>query len=186
MKIVLVGKSGSGKDTIASILKTKLNYEFVVLTTTRPMRDYESENNPYHFVSNKKFEEFISKNELIEYRSYSTILNNIEDLWYYGIHKSDLLNDTNYIITNTLEGLKVIKKEFDDVISFFINVDDELRTKRAMIRDNFDEIELNRRLKADEIDFQNAFNECDFIIDNHDLDSTINKIINCINLKGLK
>lgn len=186
MKIVLIGKSGSGKDTIASLLQKIFNYEFVTLTTSRPMRDYESENNPYIFVSKLEFEKLINENKLIEYRSYETLMNNVKDVWYYGIDKKSIKSNNNYVIVNVPKGLEVLKKEHNDIISFFINVDDELRTKRAMLRNNFDLTEWNRRLLADEIDFKNAHNECDFVVDNIDLETTFDDIINLIYLKNIK
>ena len=51
--IILTGKSSSGKDTLARMLEQKYGYNFIVSTTTRPMRPGESDKNPYNFVSDE-------------------------------------------------------------------------------------------------------------------------------------
>ena len=73
MIITILGKSSSGKDTAARILEKDYGYNFVVSTTTRPIRDGESERNPYNFVSDSTFKDLIKDDELIEYREYNTI-----------------------------------------------------------------------------------------------------------------
>ena len=49
--LVLMGKSCSGKDTIANELVNKHGYESLVSYTTRPMRDGEIQDQTYHFIS---------------------------------------------------------------------------------------------------------------------------------------
>lgn len=56
--LVLMGKSCSGKDTIANELVNKYGYESFVSYTTRPMRDGEVQDQTYHFISE---DEFINK-----------------------------------------------------------------------------------------------------------------------------
>lgn len=184
MVIVLIGPSGSGKDSIAKVLKSKLNFDFIVLHSSRPKRDDETEGDPYFFVSKNDFENFIKNNELIEYRSYQTFFENKNDVWYYGVHKSSIHKENNYIATNTLEGLINLKKEFSNVVSFYLNVDDETRTERAKLRNNFDLQEWNRRLIADKKDFENYELYCDYVVDNNHFYDTINQILNILNNKG--
>lgn len=184
MVVVLIGPSGSGKDSIAKVLKSKLNFDFIVLHSSRPKRDNEQEGDPYFFVSKEQFESFISNDELIEYRSYNTFYENKNDVWYYGVHKYSINENINYVATNTLEGLINLKKEFKNIKSFYLNVSDEVRTERAKLRSNFDLQEWNRRLIADKKDFENYELYCDYVVDNIDFDDTINKILNLLNNKG--
>lgn len=187
MKIVLLGKSGAGKDSMAQKLKEHFNYDFVILTTTRPMRDHESETDPYYFTTNEQFEQLIKDNELIEYRFYETLLNNKKDIWYYGINKSSIEKNKDYIITNTLEGLISLNETFKDeeVISFYLNVYDDIRETRAKLRPSFDKIEWDRRVLADEKDFKDTYKYCNYIIDNNnnDINIAFNKILKIINNK---
>jgi guanylate kinase len=62
--IVLCGKSSSGKDTLASYFKTQ-GFKFVISHTTRPIRENESEGNPYYFISDKDFKEDYNKMNLL-------------------------------------------------------------------------------------------------------------------------
>ena len=49
--IVLLGKSGSGKDAMQNLLINYLNdFEIVKLTSTRPMRENEKQGDPYFFT----------------------------------------------------------------------------------------------------------------------------------------
>ena len=73
----------------------------------------------------------------IEYRTYNTIQNGIPSIWYYGIEKKEVdLSKNSYIAVVDLKGLSDIKKEFgENVISFYISVDEESRRLRAISRD---------------------------------------------------
>lgn len=187
MKIVLIGKSSSGKDLLSQLLKNHFNYDFVILTTTRPKRGNESEGNPYYFLNNDEFEKLINENSLIEFRKYNTLLDNKKDIWYYGIDKNSIEKNKDYIITNTLEGLISLKDYFKDekIISFYLNVDDCIRENRAKLRPSFDKIEWDRRVFEDQKDFKDVYKYCDYIIDNNneDINIAFNNIIDIINKK---
>ena len=97
--VVICGFSASGKDSITKYISDNYKYEMVISTTSRPMRPNESENNPYHFISKKQFEDMITQNEFIECRKYNTLVNSIPDLWFYGVHKDSIdLSKHNYIV----------------------------------------------------------------------------------------
>ena len=67
--LVLMGKSCSGKDTIANEL-VKYGYEKFVSYTTRPMRDDEIQDQTYHFISEDEFISKINDGFFLEYRKY--------------------------------------------------------------------------------------------------------------------
>ena len=96
--IVLLGKSGSGKDSIQNLLINELknykkrNYEILTLTTSRPTRENEFEGNPYYFKTQEEFLKEIENSNFIEYRKYTTLFNGIQNDWYYGIHKDSFKN----------------------------------------------------------------------------------------------
>ena len=81
--IVLAGFSAVGKDTVADEL-IKQGYNFITSHTTRPMRENESEKNPYYFIDNNKFHKMKKNNEFIEYREYNTLVNGNHETWYYA------------------------------------------------------------------------------------------------------
>ena len=90
MLLILIGKSGSGKDAVMRELTANHDFERIVSTTTRPMRVGEQEGREYHYISKEQFLEGIEHGDFLEYRSYNTIFNGESDTWYYGSPKKQL------------------------------------------------------------------------------------------------
>ncbi len=152
--IVIVGFSASGKDTISRILEKEHGFNFVVSTSTRPMREGESQRNPYKFVSKEHFLNLIETDNLIECREYKTTLNNIQDTWYYGVEKEEIGDDKQYVVVLDIDGLKDFKEHFNNrIISFFLYADENIRKERCIKRGDFDEHEWDRRLFDDKTRF---------------------------------
>jgi len=187
MKIlVLLGKSGVGKDTCFNHICKEYDFNPIISYTSRPMRQGESQGKEYNFISKDDFIEKINCNEFLEYRSYNTLVNGIEETWYYGTLKSSF-EDKNNIIILDYSGLKTLKEEFGDLVtSIYIKISDNERERRAKLRDkDFCQIEWDRRLKDDEIKFFNAENDVDYIIENINFNYTkthINIVLNEIGI----
>lgn len=179
--VVLCAPSAAGKDSIAKELSEHYNYKFVISDSSRPPRPYESEGNPYYFKTRSKFENMIANNEMIEFRTYNTLVSGNPDTWYYGVHKSSIdLSKNSYVVVLDITGLKAFKKEFgDNVISFYIYVDASERTARAIRRYGWDRTEWERRLADDAKVFspQAISDNCDFTVENYVLEDCINEII---------
>lgn len=178
--IVFTGFSCAGKDTISEILYKKYGYSFVISHTSRPIRPNESEGNPYYFITQETFKDMIFNDEFIENRKYNTLVDNIPAIWLYGVAKSSIdLNKNSYICVVDLQGLIDLRKYFkDNIISFFLNVDEDTRKKRCIKRGDYDTTEWNRRNTDDKIIFKPKLirEEVDYIVDNYDLDKCIAKI----------
>lgn len=162
MILVLCGKSGSGKDTVAQYMEEhSVIVDRLCSTTSRPPREGENEGVEYNFISRNDFEKAINTNKWIEYRAYDTLVNGIPDTWYYGTAKTsvDEVKDKAGIkvLIKDLDGAKDIKDyctaEGIDIRCVLIDTPDALRTERAMNRGSFNDIEWNRRLAADARDF---------------------------------
>lgn len=152
--IVFIGKSGAGKDTLASDLCRNFEiFNTSVSTTSRPIRVNEVQGVHYNFVSSDEFKEKIKNSEMIEYRSYETLYNSIPDVWFYGTEKSAIKNGS--ILVLDLGGLINLKSTLNNVniISMYLDCSDEERKRRAQERGSFCEEEWNRRLKDDNIKF---------------------------------
>lgn len=185
--IAIVGLSSTGKDTIAKILSNDLNIELLVSSTTRPIRENEKHGNPYNFFSEEEFLNDVYNNKYIEYRVYNTLYSNKEEMWYYGTRKDSLQDNKTYIVTTEIQGLLEFKKlQNIKTISFLIHVPYDLRLERAINRGSFDGVEWNRRKLDDEERFgdisTNQF--CDYIVENIDIDNSINIIKEKINSLG--
>ena len=180
MIVVLLGKSCSGKDTLARQLE-KEGFNFVVSTTSRPMRDGESQGSPYRFVMDSEFKWLIENSFLIEYREYNTLVDGNPDTWYYGVEKSAIEPDKDYVVVLDMVGLRGFKEaKFDNIVSVYIKTDDGLRRSRCIKRGDFNLQEWNRRLEDDSIVFSNSEVNAniDFVIDSND--ESLQSVLNII------
>jgi len=182
--IVLAGFSASGKDSIQKYISDNYNYKMVISHTSRPMRPSESEENPYYFITKQQFEDMVTQDEFIECRKYNTLVGGKEDVWFYGVSKSAIdLSKHSYIVVLDILGLIEIKKHFkDNIISFFINVDEPTRKQRAIAREGFDLNEWNRRYKDDKEQFTYDIvnKEVDYMVDNYNFDECVKYILDKI------
>jgi guanylate kinase len=184
--IVICGLSASGKDSLSKYISENYNYKFIKSHTSRPMRVNESEDNPYYFVTREQFEEMLRRDEFIEHRTYNTLVKNIPDVWYYGMHRDSVdLENNSYVVVLDLLGLMEIKSYFgeENIISFFIDVDEPERRRRAFKdRVDFDITEWERRYKDDKEKFpmEVIIQEIDYIVENYDFDKCVKSIMRCI------
>lgn len=192
MKLIyMMGKSSSGKDTIYSILKQKMDVNTYVMYTTRPIRDGEIDGVSYNFVSQEEMQEYIDgKNEqsLIEYRTYQTQ----HGPWTYATIKDEQFNsDKDMLMLGTLESYIKVKGNFRDnnvdIVPIYIEVPDNIRLKRAIEREERQKqpkyTEMCRRFIADSKDFsednlRKAQIEKRFY--NMDLEKCVNEIMDYI------
>ena len=182
--VIICAFSSAGKDSITKYIANNYNYSEIISYTSRPIRPNESENNPYHFITRKQFEKMLSNDEFIECRTYNTLVNNISDIWYYGVSKDSIdLSKHNYIVVLDILGLIQFKKHYkDNIISIFINVDEQTRKERCINREDFDETEWNRRYLDDKLKFtEEVINrEVDYVVDNYDFNKCVGEIIGII------
>lgn len=155
MIFYIMGKSASGKDSLyKKLLSTDLNLNRVAIYTTRPKRDGEAEGIEYHFVDEKFLND--RKDKIIEKRVYHTVFGD----WYYAtIDDGKIEKNKNYVVIGTLESYNIIKKYYGKELVFpiYLEVSNDIRRKRAIDRENMQKVpkldEMERRFKADEIDF---------------------------------
>lgn len=164
MITILIGKSGSGKDTIREALVNR-GYIPLVTTTSRPMREGETDGVQYHFVSKETFIHNINNDQFIEYRTYNTLVNGIPDVWFYGTKKEELDPEKDYVIVLDLTGAKSFIDHYGRENCFVVNIEvsDSVRKERAKNRGSFDETEWNRRLADDAVKFEQAGQFADYI-----------------------
>lgn len=153
----LMGKSASGKDTIYKKIKeTMPELKTIVIYTTRPIREGETEGVEYHFVDEKKLQEFQKAGKVIELREYNTV----HGIWkYFTVNDGQFDADDNYIAIGTLESYKGMRKHLgaDKLVPIYIEVEDGVRLERALARERSQKEpkyeELCRRFLADAADF---------------------------------
>lgn len=178
---VLSGFSASGKDSICKYISNKYNISTLISYTSRPIRPNEVDGIAYHFISKDQFKEMVANDEFIECREYHTLVNNVPDVWFYGMHKDSVdLSKHSYIVVLDILGLQEFKEQYSDkIVSFFINVDEPTRKQRCIDRADFDETEWNRRYQDDLVNFTPEIikQEVDYIVDNYDFDKCVGEIV---------
>lgn len=153
----LMGKSASGKDTIYKQIKEKMpELKTIVIYTTRPIREGETEGVEYHFVDDNKLQEFQRAGKVIELREYNTV----HGVWkYFTVDDGQFDAEDNYIAIGTLESYKGMREHLgeDKLVPIYIEVDDGVRLERALSRERKQKEpkyeELCRRFLADAVDF---------------------------------
>lgn len=166
--IALLGESASGKTTLEKMLNERLKLNRIISYSTRSIRDNEINNVDYHFISDEEFENKLTNDDFAEHQCFNG--------WKYGIDKSDCTNDKICIVTPS--GLKQLKeKENLNIISIYIKSDKLIRIDRGYDR-NDNRIEMLRRIKADEIDFENVEDNVSYVIENNStLEDAYDKIV---------
>lgn len=144
--IAIVGKSGSGKDSLAQQIVTNDDrFSLVVTATTRPKRDYEINGIDYIFMTKEKFD----KTEKIEETSFNG--------WHYGTPLSSLSNEKyNIIVVNPKGFISLYRNPKINLIKGFeLQVNDKIRLLRQLNREENPNIdEIVRRYSTDRYDFQ--------------------------------
>jgi guanylate kinase len=154
----MMGKSASGKDTIYKRILQECSFlRKIVLYTTRPMRDGETDGKEYHFTSQEKLCSYLEQGKVIEMRTYQTVAGP----WSYATVDDgtiDLAHE-NYLAIGTLESYEKVLAYYgsDYVEPIYITVDDGVRMERALARERQQShpnyAEMCRRYLADEADF---------------------------------
>lgn len=155
----LMGKSSTGKDTLFKRILSdeNLHLKTLVLYTTRPIRDGETDGIEYFFCDEAKVAEFEKAGKIIERRDYNTM----HGIWTYLTADDGQIDLTHhdYLVIGTLESYRKIREYYgkDMVVPIYIEVEDGERLQRALDRErtqmNPKYEEMCRRFLADAKDF---------------------------------
>ena len=142
---ILSGPSGAGEDSIINGLNKYFEIERIVTTTTRKMRQGESQGNPYYFISEEEFKKRLNKGSFAEHAQHYN--GN-----FYGVTKEELkrvqvLNKIG-IWKIEYQGVMTAKKSYPDIIAILINTTNlEVLKDRIRLRDNASEESIKERMK---------------------------------------
>lgn len=164
---IIVGKSASGKTTLANYM-VKHGYKKYKTTTTRPMRENETKDD-YNFVSENRFLNDLDKGKFIEYNTYNVVFDGKQQTWYYGTPIKNMLFDfSKYVIVLTLDGAIAFANHYgkENCNIVYVDCSDDVRWQRAKARGSYQEDEWFRRIKADELDFdrEKVIENCNIIV----------------------
>lgn len=155
MKIIIVGKAGSGKD----FLKNKLverGFSREVSYATRPPRPGERPGVDYNFIDEIGFLRLKEEGFFYECQNFNG--------WWYGTSVKEFYTKSVFIFTPS--GVKDIKSyDRKNCFIIFLDVSEGVRRERLALRNDADKTE--RRIAADEEDFRD-FKDFDIRITNPD------------------
>ena len=175
--IVLLGRTASGKTTIAKYLCENYKYDFVVPYTTRPKRSNEVFGKDYYFASKNTFEQL---EELDAFYAKSQFRG-----WKYGISRNDIgqLNYPLAVADNLM--LKDLLNRQDGINKIYIYIyrpdDDRYKT---LVERGTPECEIVRRWDDETIVWTNILSDINIplnVVDNiGSLEDTVTKVLEVI------
>lgn len=155
MRIIIVGKGGSGKDHLKSTF-IKRGFKPAISFTTRPKRINEQDGIDYNFISKEDFDGRLKTNTLQEFDEFNG--------WFYGTSNFEW-NDKQVFIKTPRGVAKIDKEDRKSCFIIYLDIDYDTRRKRLSKRQDADSV--HRRLNADESDFKD-FKDFDLRITNND------------------
>ena len=153
--IAIIGKSGSGKDSILSAFRNKNNdnYHILVPFTTRPQRENEKNGREYYFIDDKTVDEYLDKPG---YKvAQCTSFNNWSYGFFYDEFKKDKLNIGIFTPTAIFQLYNSLWGEENlDIYTVCLTVKDKDRLLRQLNREKDPDVaEILRRFNEDKSDF---------------------------------
>ena len=160
--IVLAGASASGKTEVAKVLAKNYGITKIVTTTTREKRKGEVDGVDYFFVTKERFEQMILEDRFVEYTLYNGQM--------YGSTKDQIANDKCVVIDPA--GLRsYINLNNKDIVTFYLEADEETRHKRMILRGD-DAEKIKSRIENDRIAFKKEnIAKVDYVIDSGECNS---------------
>lgn len=143
--IILLGKQGSGKTSIANELERR-GFKKAIALTTRPPRNGEENGVDYWFVSDAEFDAAV--NNLLAVRTYQTVFGT----WRYGVDIRDINSDDDTVTILDPTGYLSIKDRITNRFGVYLCIDDNIRYQRLLLRGD-DVNEINRRERDDAAQF---------------------------------
>lgn len=159
-RIILVGKGGSGKDYARKKLEN-LGLKYCASHTSRPPRNGEIDGKDYFFISLDEAKSLINRsNFFYEHVEFNG--------WIYGTSIREFESSNLFIMTpKGISNLKPEDRESSAI--FYLDIEESVRRQRLSVRRDADSVE--RRLLADEKDFEN-FTDYDYRITNPDFEAS--------------
>ena len=160
-RIILLGKSGSGKNYLERKLVDK-GLKPCLKWTTRPQRKFEQQGITYNFVNDSEFIQSINESKFLSYQTFIVTPENSDpETWYYGITNEEFNKSQVFIMT---------PGEFDNISEemrkqcfvVYLDISRDVREKRLFKREDKND-SIKRRLDSDEVDFK-SFKDYDLKI----------------------
>lgn len=176
--LILTGPTGAGKDAVfGKLMAQDASIKKIITTVSRPMRNAESEGNPYHFITREVFEQMIANGDFFEWVEFREHL--------YGTEKrvieEALATKKDVIWHIEAKGVKNIKQKIKDMVPrsvfIFLTAPSVMFLEERVKKDEGTEVihRWNEPLVKWEMD---QYDDCDYLVVNEEgkLDETVEKI----------
>ena len=148
-KLIVLGKSGSGKDFLMRNI-AKLGLELGVKTTTRPQRKGEIPGVTYHFIDSYSF--LANEEDFIVSQSFVVTPEGREpETWRYGISREEFARAQAFIMTPA-EFYLLDAETRKGCFVVYLDIDRATREERVLRRRDMND-SIKRRMDADDEDF---------------------------------
>jgi guanylate kinase len=174
LMLVLSSPSGAGKTTISRrLLALDTGLTMSVSMTTRPRRPGEVDGIDYHFIDPATFSDMVKRGEFLEHakvfdNSYGTPRQAVDSALSAG---SDVLFDIDWQGTQQLA-----QAAREDLVSVFILPPDTQTLEQRLRSRAQDSAEVVAHRMSKAADEMSHWAEYDYIIINHDLDDSVNRV----------
>lgn len=151
--MLIVGKTASGKDSLANKLCERTSLKAITSYTTRPRR--ENEGNTHIFTTEEEYEQMQSEGKVAAYTQISG--------YHYWTTINQLYENDIYIIDykgiQTLRELNLPNIRF---VTVFINTPDKVRAERALSKRKDDKFVFRKRNLDEASQFREMLKNADF------------------------
>jgi guanylate kinase len=154
-KVILIGKAASGKDHMRKVLEGR-GFNYGTSYTTRPPRNGEIDGEDYFFLSDEDFAKMDDEDQWYEYVQFNG--------WMYGTTKKQFLENCNLFIMTPIGISFIDPVDRKNCTIIYLDIPSDIRLSRLYDRDDSED-KIERRMKADEKDFEN-FTNYDIVINN--------------------
>ena len=159
MMLILIGRMASGKSTAAKLLESN-GFNRNVTDTTREKRLEEADGVNYHFLTLEKLCENADKGGYSEFKEYDASFGHV----FYGSRVDSYMSEADSVIVVNPEGLRAVREQNIPCVSVYLRANKGTLLERLKLRGDKEE-EITRRMKADDEDFHEIEELCDFIVD---------------------
>lgn len=171
--VVVSGFSGAGKGTLMKALVQQYgSYALSISATTRKPRMGERDGKEYFFVTRERFEEMISKDQLIEYASYVD--------HYYGTPKQYVVRKMeqgqDVILEIEIQGALKIKEQFPEAVLLFVMPPSVKELKERLIGRGTETMEVIRARLHRASQEADGMDSYDYILINDQVDTCVRQM----------
>jgi len=151
-KLIIIGKSGSGKDYMVRQMSKK-GLLAGIKTTSRPQRKGEVQWETYEFVATWTFTEMIENDDfLVRQEFVVTPVDRDPETWHYGLTKKEFDRAQAFIMTPA-ELLMLDVETRKGCFVVYLDIDRKIREERVLRRRDMND-SIKRRMDADDEDFK--------------------------------